>query len=86
MVVALNRDLGGADYDPETSYRLYLERRIKGIAAAVGLSERCSFGPAEGRQEFATLLQRLAEQLWDRPDLIADLEAIRAEIATRPPC
>ncbi len=90
-VIALNRDLGGADYDPETSYRLYLERRLKGIAAAVGLAERCSFGPAEGRQDFATLLQRLAEQLsldWERPDLVADLEAIRAEIAgaETPPC
>ncbi len=84
MVVALNRDLGGPAYNPETSYQLYLEQRLSGIAAAVGLAERCRYGPADSRLEFVTLFQRMAKQLaetWRCPTLPGRLEAIRDRIA-----
>lgn len=85
MVVPLNSDLGGLDYNPETSYRRYLEQRLTGIAAAVGLAERCRYGPGEARLEFATLFQRLAAktaETWHRPTLPGRLEAIRSQIAS----
>ncbi len=85
LVVPLNRDLGGPDYNPNTSYRLYLEQRLAGIAAAVGLAERCRFGPGEARLEFATLFQRLATktaETWRRPTLPGRLEAIRTQVAS----
>ncbi len=91
MAVELNRDLGGEDYDPETSYRRYLEERLFGIAAALGLAERCGYGPEAARQDFATLFRRLGDRLardWQSPGLTGSLESARRKVeeAGTPAC
>jgi hypothetical protein len=59
----LNRELGGGDYIAGTSDRNYDLQRLEQVAAAVGIEERCKFGPEDGRVFFIALYESLLQPM-----------------------
>jgi hypothetical protein len=55
----LNRELGGEDYVAGASDLQYDLQRLEAVAAAVGIEERCKFGPQDGRTFFVALYESL---------------------------
>jgi len=55
----LNRELGGEDYVAGASDLQYDLQRFEAVAAAVGIEERCKFGPQDGRTFFVALYEIL---------------------------
>jgi hypothetical protein len=59
----LNRELGGENYVAGTSDRNYDLQRLEQVAAAVGIEERCRFGPEDGRVFFTALYESLLQPM-----------------------
>ncbi len=59
----LNRELGGEDYVAGTSDLQYDLQRLDKVAAAVGIEERCRFGPQDGRTFFIALYESLLQPM-----------------------
>jgi hypothetical protein len=55
----LNGELGGEKYSVGTSALQYDLQRLETVAVAVGVEERCRFGPQEGRTFFIALFESL---------------------------